>query len=861
MRSRFLLPGITLILLALPVLRARAEMDLYQYARTLAAEEAGATETEEAVARFVSKVFKMTPPLTHDEVIAALERDKGLEKVCTPRKLEQSTCSQLVAGIQDFVGREMRVRSLGRSLQLVASGFEMPIRDHPGLLRAFAPKLQSIIRIWQSSNDWLTTPIRERRIRSAPRFADSVTSLIDTLNQHVKDAVSGKPNADEIRSAMVWRYRQGVMAVERGEGTCNDTHEVGDGSELQYASVRWCTIEQDLKNIAQAVVASTPMSPPLGQGEIVLFPPRILPGWEGNVLLWMRAGINPMANDIGLEFEFPLEPLLPSLECEGAQLNELTTPLCKDNAILGGTYPPEPREPPVEAEKGAKLCAQPFSSQGYLCRSLTMDRCQQQIASSSSSSSSSGSGSIRPLRKREAPITLVSCTPDYTEFPIRNIESGVNACQIGGWRTDPPKINGKPVIDTPLFSYGAKDGGGKAGADNVTGHFDCGRCGVDLYCSSEAATADGIAYPHCDDDNRAATVPKDAQGVIHICIPSDSSKVDDWPLTYLVLHELIHAQQLCSGPIPKTLSECCAVERPAYLAQCNAIAEDGNFEGTDITIDECGSVLANFSCWDQYHALCSKGAGTPAQTQIWIDEIKARTKQINKAIARNVGHVATACEQAIMNPDPRVQAIENSLTRVCSPLCGAKFENTIGNNMCYAAQCTEQSLEEQRLLPGRLSLLTEGEAFPWDSETKPDPLIGLSMPIPPVPLTRIPLYRPAAIVQEMDLRLCQVSGLPVKQPPEECHYDPLRQLGLPKEEYPSITGGLMDQESEKLIALLGMQHIAAGVGTRLGTQLYATYLKSAGASFAELLQSANLLLSGISALRFPENMCPRLYGS
>ena len=56
------------------------------------------------------------------------------------------------------------IKTLSRDLQMVVAGYEMPITDHIIKPMYLAPRYSSIIGIMQSSNDWLMTPVVEKRV-------------------------------------------------------------------------------------------------------------------------------------------------------------------------------------------------------------------------------------------------------------------------------------------------------------------------------------------------------------------------------------------------------------------------------------------------------------------------------------------------------------------------------------------------------------------------------------------------------------------------------------------------------------------------------------------------------------------------
>jgi len=446
-------------------------------------------------------------------------------------------------------------------------------------------------------------------------------------------------------------------------------------------------------------------------------------------------------------------------------------------------------------------------------------------------------------------ILLTRCYPRNMKELTRQTLSGPNACEVGGWRLDEPTINGEPFEDSPEKDLDAEDlKDAKIPPDkDFPLAFDCGNCSVDIYCGD------------CPEGLGGGTFPKNELGVIPICL---SNKESSAALKYLLMHELVHAQQRCnqqSVSIAENLKECCSIEHDAYLILCNAMANDGIFDGTDITMDLCSSVLSNYSCkkyWkeekvdDKTRIIACTDMDDKAELEMW-------NGKIGDAIVKNGASAAESCDQVVNSMDIRARQQINSLQLACKPDCPAQYNNTIGNNACYIAQCTEQTLETERLLPGRITYVSEGESYPWDSTTPEDPLIGSLLPVPPVPLTRFPTYEPERVVKDLELALCQANGYPIQNPPHECSYDLLRGVSFQLPNAALTGSSWMRQFEEQERAALGLQGLAQGMGARLGTNLFAQYLDRSGRTFWELITDLNQIVGGIADIEFPDTMCAR----
>jgi hypothetical protein len=856
----------------------------YDEARQVGLYERSIGEVEDPVLKFTQGVLVRDPVLTKKDIDGIMANRSDV--VCSQREEDGANCAALTGDVQHVVNREASVRAFGRDLQMIATGYEATLGEHPGQHAAIPPRLSSIISVWQASNDWLITPIQEQRVRAVP-MPDEVTDGDDSPLMELITALNAIRDVDyDAWIAAVWQYRYGLKTVQRtSEKPCvvvTDEFE-GDGTELQYLLLRHCEVETALENILSVIIQNVVFDPPLQVGEIVVVPVEKVPGG----FLWVRLSGNLGLIDIGFGENFPLEPVQPSLRCadgSGSQSpsdTQTMSPACKNGVILGGLYPPILAEPPEHE----RLCSGTFASKGYLCRPLESVDCTkagERVANSQSDQVDCKQYyTAEELAEFEDPddapcpgeddIVFRRCNFDHMKEPTGMTESGPAVCQVGGWRTDPPTIDESPVQETVDRDL-----------ETIAQPFDCSNCAVDFYCDENSQ------------QTFAVTHPKDENGVIPISLPTQS----EMPMAYLAMHELVHAQQSCNGDFTfplQDLQSCCAVEYPAYLAQCNAIAEDGNFLGTDITIARCAALLTDMSCI-QFGVCSLRTEDSDGDGQKNADEVACGSnpndsgskatdadgdhipdcrddnddeinisddvEKIIEAAKKNKADVATTCNAAIRDidggRDVRSSMIRNSLPLVCSPECMAKYPNTIGNNACYIGQCTEQSVETHRIIPGRTTFVANEQTFPWDSNAEFDPFIGSLMKFPPLPFSRFPLYRPGLLARELDLALCQLNGLPMQNPPDRCNFNVIRQLTLRPDTQAEIGAGLIDQATEHQEATADLQALAPTIGARLGNRLYSDYFGRNIESLRLLVEAAEGMMDGISSIDFPGNMCPRI---
>ena len=810
---------------------------MYDYIHNISRKEFLLDKKTDGLDKFIlnKRVFDFDPSLKKQDIVDAFSYMDA--DMCDRR--EEFPCS-VGEPIRAVGRREEMIKTLSRDLQIIVAGYEMPITDHIIKPMYLAPRYSSIIGLMQSSNDWLTTPIVEKRV-----FAMSW----DLAKQEVENANILDLMGDTKR---MWsrRYQWGVKAVQREDPKYKDMdckewkkdwdkRDRSKDTELTYLRARNCELEKKLLNALAVAKSELESNVDYEDGQVVLSAPIKI---SDDIFVWIQP------NEIGTGLYMPYKPLFPKIVVDG-------------NPILGGRY----AKPPIEPLPHDKMCAMPFSSQGYLCRPVDDAYCPSPEPEKSRTGTP-------PEPKNE--IVLTACNPDHLEGVIRSTEAGIDACEAGGWRTNPVGYKRYDRVSDTYFIDAPEDTPAHD-PDLIDKPYHCSNCAVDIYCDGEGEFPDADDNGNCS-NGFAISFDKLENGILPICLPKEGAS-----LSYLLIHELVHAQHKCNLPpftsLNDTKERCCSSEVPAYTAQCNALAEDGNLKGTGISVALCASVLSNTSCIhlaDDDPKNPSKKLPPCSDDGITIDKINEVLKILgDDAFNRNAANRTTTCEELIEesyqqfdrngNPIPgpaaksRTASIISSLPQVCTPECIAEYKNTIGNNMCYLAQCIEQSIEEQRILPGRWTSVSQGQSFPWDSETKPDPLIGAILPTPPLPFSRLPDYRPQRLAIELDLALCQQNGLPLQQIPIECAFKVIRQLAIAPTELPIFSSSILKQTVEESSVTWGLQTSAPAIGTRVATELYKKYLSYAGKAFAKLINNANTMFGGLANIEFPTLQCPR----
>ena len=862
---RRLLLIIGLLAVARPAFAESGET-LYTRIRAAVSDEVNTQTSELAVERFAAGAYydhvvetsvkddSGGPDTTEDFPVLGKDVDLALQKakleLCGEKHNMPGPCFEVQTILEALVKRATWVRSLGRKLQTIASGYEAAMYGYPGGMIDISLRLASIPTLWRAGNDPFVTPIVPSYIRAL------ALPNKDTTEQKIKDVISSM-KSDLIRTkgtkkddtdfiAAVWRYRNGVKYVKYREGDCS-AGTPPTKPDRTNDERRFCQIEDKLIEIHDQIMAAVTIDPPKQSQEQVLFPSVI--DKKLNVMVWIRD------DDIGLEFVVATTPMQVSLfkpsysDCvDGDDNPEDCDP--EHSLILGGNYPASldgSGSRVQEPKENEGLCSHPFSRRGYLCRPIESEACdlsaedKEKVKSAASSSSSSSKG-----------ISLTECAPERFIDDVARRVSGSDVCGIGGWRGT---IDENVVKDDHTLQLDMKPN-------------SCAACAIDVHCEDECDGQTGYAL----------TKITKANGVIRICMPR---KFDDTGnVEYLLAHEIVHAEQACQqsdlqsveriGQLSdadgdgelneaerkQAAAACCALEREAYFAQCQMMAQDGILDLIGFTIDQCGSDFANSSCkglgevkdGKKLNACTNDGVNFDTFFDMLQDALKKKKATLT---------APKTCDAFVDNPTARVKAMYDSVPMTCSPGCQSKFANTIGNNLCYTGQCVEQTHEFARPIPGRTPLTENDQAFPFDSCELPDPKIAAVAAPPALTGPKLPVYNPAQLLTELDTELCQMNGLPARTPPVICGFDPSRRIILPLMTGVESVDSLHQQPAEFAVANFGLQEAGASLGAMRVNDMYDQYLRPAARQFADLLDMARTTLATLGKTPFPAAMCPR----
>jgi hypothetical protein len=806
-RTLALLTGVATLLV--PVMSAiAAPSSLYERIKDDVKRQYESEEVEPEIRAFIHEYMESVDQDVSENDVNAAVNNKiweicGRKPTSDPNKTFQG-CDNLVSRIKNMVQNEQRVRVLGRSLQLVATSYELPISDLPNRSLQFSQSLRGIVSIWSAGTGSIKFTTSGAQIRTK--------AVDDTAMQPLLTSLATELNAlsTEERIAAVWRYQYGVRLVKderapRFPAPYIDG-ESAPGTERQYFFKDWDgtdgipDVEQKLMDIWDEVVDDT-FTPPLAASETVLyiFPKDMLKDtMPDNIIVWARMDGPPAHpfGDVGLQWQVPLEPVLPSLmwDDEGDMA-----------PILGGTYPPNPERSiagVIKPVDGDGLCTDPVQIRGYLCRPFiqkgSKDLCPDDPENP-----------IDPLK-----ISLVTCTGTGS---LRATIAGADVCRDVNYR----------IQNT--FNPNTQ-------------------CKIEIKCETT-----------CGGSYAAQAKGKDGTGTIKICM----SENPPGGATYLLFHELHHAYQDCTGPIDSDPDDaytdmdqfeanrkCCHNEGEAYRANCDILEQDGVFAGTGIDAQSCAEAFTNDAC------IADTGLGC-FTSRTYPPSFRA---QLFAAIGSNPKNVPTTCTDA-MDPkkmDLRIKDLIGAVQRrkdVCAPGQVELYKNRIGNNLCYIGQCVEESLEMHRTTGAQSPATVQDEGYPWN-DPQTGSAFGNAVLNPPIAPTHLPTYKPLLIVEEMEQKLCQQQGLPPLTPSILCTYNKAAQRQHP----------VIDQISNSQLILLNAQEdietrrdtlsLSLALGSRIGTTMYAEYLGNATRALADVLNVAVRLFKEMIKIDFPTQMCP-----
>lgn len=851
MKKRFVATGILLLPLLLPVMANAANKGLYDQMRAISTREflqtqSGSTAIDTEVQRFVPAVLARAGiTITPEDTLRAFNPSETLTACQTTSAFGASfICNGfLQPRIKSLVEREMRVRLLGRDLQILASGYEAPVLG--GSTSNFPVQAQAIVRIWRAGTGSIIAASGSS-IRAVTLTRADVQTYLQAITQILGPGL--RPGDYEAAyTGAVWQYSYGVRFVTgdlRPARWATPFPEASPGSEREQLNKRTPVVEGALLSFWE-YVKTKPLTPPLRNGEIVLFTldkdaKALLPK---NLNVWAfreKTKDGQDSGDAGLGFDFATEPVLPSLCKDGVAGCDIGNPAVGNITTLGGAFPP----PPLElTATGSGLCGMPYQRAGYLCRAFeaaNVTKCNE------------------TLRPDSSAVVLGTCTG---KTGTRATLAGPDACSDIGWK------NGTIPFDPNT------------------------QCKVDMSCGN--LTFSGM------------TEPKDANGVIKVTI----DETTEGPATYLMIHELVHARQNCTavpgtfvalnqsitGPNDPMAAmkndNCCRAEGEAYRAQCQAMSDDGVFgpngeivgstSGLPLNAESCWQILTDYSCRERTFGSCantfSYTSGNPQEqaanvASAYGGKLKQGLNDIisiattNKPASIPMTCSATYDKTKPEKSDPRVAAALRELNllgrKVCDPNRETTYENTIGNNMCALSSCVEQTLEDHRLAPGEAGFTTQ-DPIALDQacrvRTAAQGLIEFMAQDEPIAL---PVYRPALMVKQIDTAFCQTNGYPPALLPIACGVSAQNTVGFPSLNLVEQAGKLLNQGESGNERTRKIEELSTALASRIGSELYNSVLQRGVDRLTRVITSASTLLDTFTQVKFSNVECsPKAFES
>ncbi|MDO8468442.1 MAG: hypothetical protein Q7S29_01665 [Candidatus Peribacter sp.] len=812
MKRLFACTGFTLLLLAAT---AHAQnlggLQLYENMHKITLQEVALEGVNDQIVNYVVQMADQEEMIPEGKTVSDMKEvvkaafEARLDDFCEQYSGSFDACPQAYQMFREWGLDIIDTRTLSTDLLHIAAGYETGVSGNMGEIFTIAERTLTIRNIWRSQDDALLTPEVFPLVRAIPRPDNVTDGMFDDLGSELKKYV---PNA-------VWRYRYGIAAFDK-QPPCKET---GGSTELFEAiEERSCIVEEKLRALRDALPSAvSAYSPLLQRGEIVIFPLRRLDD-PAHVIVWMMAeNVNgTIRRDVGLGWDLMLDSvpigILGGSPCDTGKLGEPYCTVVERFSIRpGGRYEDPPKEPGVE-EGG--LCQLPFARDGYLCRPLRPDRCNAEIED-----------------KEPDSIVLAACQPTRAKQPVAMTQSGPDICRTGWWR-----IPTEETINTTLPPLDQID---------TLRPGKCSICKPAMYCEAS-----------CPGNAMAYTYPKNENGVIRICISSGARRS---LLRASIMHELVHAQQECDQKagtdVTDTLEHCCAREMEAYTVGCRTLAEDGILEFAGMSMEECAGSQANISCQEFGANACAN-----VDTAAFIDRFGKAVEKWEQTPGLQLptcSEISNLGVSGVMNLDSRILSMVEAMNGACTPGCQTKYQNTIGNNLCYIGQCIEQSIEQSRVIPGRMALVVGDESFPWDSCAANDSQAGGLITLPAISPPLAPAYNPRLLVESLDRALCQLNGLPALTPPVRCQFDYQRRLSIPTSDYVSTALSFASQIEENETPTASLQRMTQGIATRIGTSMLTRYLSWASMALSDTLRTGNRLLNSMEKTEFPRTTCPR----
>ncbi len=288
------------------------------------------------------------------------------------------------------------------------------------------------------------------------------------------------------------------------------------------------------------------------------------------------------------------------------------------------------------------------------------------------------------------------------------------------------------------------------------------------------------------------------------------------------------------------------------LAQCTVDSRDGV---TETGADPC----ADLDEWSTEIQAGDNGDEWPGDARDGFEEDEERYSQLWFKIGgldENGEDPNDEEGDTVLGADYSERPFLERPERLCTVGQQRAYGNSIGNNLCYAAACVEESFEWHTISWLRTPFTTGDKSyfFPVPQQQSAGSLTMI--PAPPAPLSKFPLppYTPERLALLIESDLCQSNGLPPLLPPSRCLFDTRRAFVVGSQVRLDGARAFIAQPNQ--ITLAGPESLALPTGVRIGAQLYADYLEDLSRPLTKLLEALVTLLTQMTTFTLPSEMCP-----
>jgi hypothetical protein len=355
---RIVIAGLLLALLPSAAYAASGK-SLYDDMKAVVELEQADNGYDREIIEYLMKIFSQPEA----SIKAALAGNAVVACSLDETKKNRLPCSDFVLRVIRTGKKEAAIRRLGRQLQEIAAGEEVPMSYIPGRPVSLFFDLSALVNLWVPGDKAPMNMGKDLSVTMSRLDEATMDGPLTTL----RDAL-GKLNDDE-KTGAVWRYDAGIRLV-RGERDPSfpkpyEFSQNAPGTDLQLLNKRWQTSPRDIEGALMAIWNALPPDDGIANHITYYVFPKMEEKMPPNIMVWARKGKKLEQGrlldfaDVGLAWKTPYTPVFPSLlkrDSEGVV----------QSTIPGGYYPPEPVLAGTQTGvDGRKLCSDPVQAKGY----------------------------------------------------------------------------------------------------------------------------------------------------------------------------------------------------------------------------------------------------------------------------------------------------------------------------------------------------------------------------------------------------------------------------------------------------------------------------------------------------------------